>query len=364
MPPKVAGVKAKKPTATKRKPAAPGAAKKAAAGKAKPRKVGTASKAKRMAAGVKGQPVRREVLAQVKLKLTPRQTLTFRARGPFKCVVDEQGKSLAGMHPSLASVCGNFDYDKAKKAGTLVGLRLPPADVFEPIPACIRKERHLAYSSKEGHKLDVQIGQVAAWHNKKGVNAPLIIFLDSDARKRFFARGTLKPLTIPEPYIPISNDHQESIKKLCKVLMTETLQVIHFCYARNYRMVATQECVARGAIGTLLDLVLVTPTGEHIVVELKAGCDQAWTAKKPMSYPFATHTVDGKLVPFISTTHVEYMLQTMMNRRCFQHTFPAAKLHEKTPCILLIANRQGVHVYLPSSFFLQREQALASVIRC
>jgi hypothetical protein len=297
---------------------------------------------------------RRETLKEVSTVtgVTASAELKYRARG-YKCVT-EGTRSLVGVHPALLPVCANFEYDHAKANGTLLAEELDTAQYTESVPPEIPQDGIAkSYTCKDGQTLDRQIGQIVAWHHKRGVRAPLPIFYDEMLRQRFFNTSSIHKQG--PSYAPILPEDVKSIKKLCATLLPETLHVVHYCHTRKYDMVATQVCVAQGRLGTRLDLLLKTEQGTYIVVELKRGCQKAYTEGKFMSFPFRS---------MMASTHNEYLLQTMLNRRLFQNTYPTAKLCEKKPCMLLRMDREGLHEYYPPAEMLKNEQKLASVLRC
>lgn len=80
----------------------------------------------------------------------------FKARGPYKCVT-VNGHARTGMHPALFKAIGSgFDYNKAKATNTLQVVAMPPASEFYPLDEATKNTRTLAYSAKQGQRLDTQ----------------------------------------------------------------------------------------------------------------------------------------------------------------------------------------------------------------
>jgi hypothetical protein len=353
--------RAKNDSRAGKKTAAAGGAKRRASASKKARKISTP----RHTSAVKGKGSklsgrmgqRRETLREVNALagVTPLRVLKYRRTG-YKCVADEQKNGLTGMHPALKPIMRDFDYDRAKANGNLQYDDLPPSHYSEPVPSCIERESaHDIFNKSEGQKLDRQVGQIVAWHKRKDVKAPLLIFFDQAKRVKFFATGTLDKDHALKPYMPVTKDHAASITKLCKSLLPETMHLIKWCHDKGHTMEATQVCVSRRTVGTMIDLVLKTKEGRYMVIELKRGCKKAFGEGKRMTYP---------LQDTEANTHNEYMLQTMMSTRCFRDTYPTALLDSKTPCMLIRLDSDGLHQYIPSKHVLSKEEALASLMRC
>lgn len=81
----------------------------------------------------------------------------FKARGPYKCVT-VNGNARTGMHPALFKAIGSgFDYNKAKANNTLKVVPMPPASEFYALDEATKNTRTLAYSAKQGQRLDSQV---------------------------------------------------------------------------------------------------------------------------------------------------------------------------------------------------------------
>jgi len=299
----------------------------------------------------------------------------FRSRGPHKCVVSAEGRSLKGVHSVLAkTIAAKFNYDKAKENGTLREEKRERTEQCVPMPVCITKRRKLAYSKKEGTKLDGQMTRVAKLcfplsdaRKKKGelntaeAAVPLMVLVDPQVRAQYFATGHTSPPSLLAPYTPPSAALKKRIQDLCGSLMNETLQVLHYLATHRWRIAGTQVVVAKGDVGTQVDLVLVRDScadengqmqHEYLVCELKNGCTANWTHGKSMGSPYV-----GKLF----TTHREYQAQTMLNGRLFRHRYPGRRM---LPPLLMRPDRTGLWLDIVPAWMKEKEEALAARCGC
>lgn len=270
----------------------------------------------------------------------------FRSRGPHKCTVNAEGKACQGMHKALAEAIGTgFDYDKAKKAGTLLVVPHPTADHFIPVGPT-RNKRHLAYSAKQGQKLDHQCTAVVKLMQMPTLRIPLRAFFDKahmdSVIKLKFGRVYKDSVAVKQV---------RRIRSVANTLMPETEQLLRYLHQQKLTPVSTQTPVASGKVGTQIDLVVATETGEHIVCELKNGCDKNFQ--------------HGKLPAFLHewawTQHRHYAFQTLMNGRLYRKTFPDRKVG---PPRLIRVDRSGLHMYVPPQWALDAEPALAARMQC
>lgn len=313
--------------------------------------------------------------------------LKFRARGPHKCVVSAEGQSLRGVHKALArTIAQGFDYDRAKARGTLKEVKRDPTEHCVAIPECITKKRRMAYSKQEGIKLDAQVGRVAKLCFPQLLKAqaialplpppavPLLVLVDPAVRKRYFATGCAGPRHPSEallPYTPPSAALKTRITNAVKPLMPETLQVLHEVAKGGWHIAGTQVPVAKGNVGTCLDLLLVRPSPpgsgapgplQFRVIELKNGCVENWTsAGCRLGPPFVVRGSEGHLTSPRFTTHREYQAQLLLNHRLFRHTFPQRAAHTLPPQLWRV-DRQGLWIDHVPAWMQAQEEGLA--LRC
>lgn len=279
----------------------------------------------------------------VRATATPKG-VRFRSRGPFKCTVNAEGKACTGMHRALADAIGTgFDYDAAKKAGTLREVPHPKADHFVPVGPT-RNTRHLAYSKKQGVKLDQQVGHVVKLMQTQQI--PM---------RAFFVKAQLDRVIV----LKFGRTDRDAaavkqvrrIRTVANTLMPETEQLLRYLVAQKLTPVSTQTPVASGKVGTQIDLVCANEAGEHIVCELKNGC--------------STNYQHGTLPAFLHnwawTQHRHYIFQTLMNGRLYRKTFPDRKVGATR---LIRVDRQGLHMYHPPQWALDAEPALAARMHC
>ncbi len=298
-------------------------------------------------ARAKAPPKARKPAARAPRKVAAPKGVKFRSRGPHKCTINAEGKSCKGMHKALAEAIGTgFDYDAAKKAGTLKTVPIPKADVFIPI-GNTKNTRKLAYSAQQGIRVDRQVGAVVKLMLMPTIKVPVRAFLEKSYMDHYVK---LKFGTRPTSLEVIKKIRK--IRSAANTLLPETEQLLRYMHTQKLTPVGTQVPVASGKVGTQVDLVLAVETGEHIVCELKAGCDTNFHHSKTMPAPF-----EG----FLYTTHREHQLQTIMTSRLYTKTFPARKV--KPPRLIRI-DRAGLHVYLPPQWALDSEQQLAQRMGC
>jgi hypothetical protein len=283
---------------------------------------------------------------KTKTKAKPRTTSTgvkFRSRGPFKCTVKD-GVALKGMHPALAAAIGaGFDYAKAKANKSLRALPHPAATEFIPRHAHAKNERRLAYSATQGKKTDSQISAVVKLHLMPTQQVPLRAFVDAAYRDHFLLLKFGKTSTSP-----LVGKQIKRIRAVANGLLPETDAIVRYLISHQLTPVGTQTPVACGAVGTQCDLVVKNNQEEHIVCEIKCGCETNWTHGKLMPRPLAD---------LLFTTHREHTLQTLMTTRCYKRTFPQ---HKVGSGLLLRSARDGLHVYATPAWAKDAEQALAA----
>jgi len=308
----------------------------------------------------------------------------FKARGPYKCVT-VNGHARTGMHPALFKAIGSgFDYNKAKATNTLQVVAMPPASEFYPLDEATKNTRTLAYSAKQGQRLDTQIGAVVKLHTGRDWKVPLRVFLHKETRDHFIRvkwQGCAGSIASDADAKKIKR-----LRNLCNSLMPETHQVIRYLDKHGLDPIETQVAVARGEVGTPIDLVCYrASTDEYISCELKTGCEKNYTHGKLMGPPFsgplfAGYTKTGAYVALPTdtqeekdasreswrqglcfTTHREHVLQNVMNSRLLRFTYPSRKVGVP---LLLRADRQGLHVYRPPDWATKAELALAQRMGC
>ena len=295
---------------------------------------------------------------KVKAKAKPRKVATdasksvkFRSRGPFKCTTQD-GKALKGIHKALAeAISSGFNYDQSKKNNTLQVVPHPPATEFYPRHAHAKNERHLAYSAAQGKKADSQLTSVVKLHLMPTQLVPLRAFVDADFRNHWIALNFRHLPNMTDKQKLVLTKQAKRIRNLANGLFSETDAVIRFMITKKLSPVSTQTPVASGAVGTQLDLLCKNADNEHIVIEMKTGCEKSFTHGKMMPAPFQT---------LLFNTHREHILQTLMTSRCYRRTYPTRKVGAP---LLLRSSRDGIHVYSMPQWAIDGEQALAMRMR-
>lgn len=265
----------------------------------------------------------------------------FRGRGPHKCTTVD-GKGVRGMHSALAAAIGaGFNYDAAKKAGTLKVLAHPVSTKFFARHAHARNERRLAYSATQGKKADSQMTAVFKLHTGAH-KVPLRCFVD----QAFLDHWKLVVFGKTSTSLDVGRQIKR-IRAVANTLLPENDAVVRFLLAENLTPVGTQTPVACGSVGTQCDMVVKNAAGQHQVLELKCGCESNYSHGKLMPPP---------LHGLLYTTHREHTLQTLMTSRCYRRTFP---LHKVGPPLLLRSDRMGLFVYDVPAWAKDAEAALA-----
>lgn len=259
-------------------------------------------------------------------KLRKTSTVKFRARGPFKCVVND-GKSCKGVHPALkARLFPSWDYKQAQDNASLRVIPHPRADHFLPAVAT-RNERHLAYSKQQGCKMDQQVTAVVKAH--VAAHVPLRAFYDADHLTHFVKRHFGTPLSDAQ------GKQVRSLRNLRNSLLPETEHLLRLLDRLKLDPVSTQDVLAKGKLGTRADLICTDETGAYRVIELKNGCSSNYTHGRRMSTPFQDQ---------LFSTHAEHVLQTLVTNALYRSTHLARTVGMP---LLIRVDKQGAYVYHP-----------------
>ncbi len=253
----------------------------------------------------------------------------WKGRGPFKCVKNE-GVSCKGVHPALQKAFWPlWDWEKAKASGTLTEIPLPAADKFVAVPLEAR-DRRLPYCKMQGIRFDNEITKTVKLSRTHSL--PALFWFNKGNRALILSK--LKGNT------KAAASRLTSLRNAVKTIMPETMSFWKLMHEAKLTPVETQTPVARGRLGTKLDVLCTHALHPDMyrVIECKHGCEHNWTMRGLPLLPSAITGPERRV-----TSHNQHLLQTYANHLLFKATFPDRKTVKPW---LVRVDRQGAHLYV------------------
>lgn len=247
----------------------------------------------------------------------------FQASGK-RIGVKIRGKHTIGVHQALNDCLNpDFNFEALEKSGRLVNMPMPlpsmfiKADSSRTNTASTMQEHQRMY----GSLLDAQLGKTVKMHATLGV--PVECFINKEMRNKFAKES----LTV---------EQSKELHGICATMMPEAHSAWRAFIKLRLNPISTQNPVARGKVGTCVDVVVVDSNGAIRVIEIKRGCTHSYGSGKMFLAPYGGRKV---------STHDHYVLQTLVNSRLYQ-----SNLAKDTPLVmaeplLIRLDKDGAHIY-------------------
>ena len=267
--------------------------------------------------------------------------LKFRSRGPFKCFLDSDGKSLRGVHKFIQQTV--MHGANVHKVATRESDPPTPDFHFRPTqPPRVTANRRRGAPIKAGSKVDTQVEKVLQLraslprvrllHDTEPEPMPLALLYHCRSRA---AVDYTRAACLTEAQLT-------AVRNLRRQLLTETCSLLECMDARQWVPLSAQTAVQLGKIGTACDIVIMDCKVNKVrVLEVKTGYTKYKTNGKHMAAPYSTHLVSN---------YNEALVQALLSHLAYCRHHPTRPVDDP---YLVVVNQNGVHGYLPPDWVVE-----------